>query len=368
MRLARKIIKLKRLLALLPLILNFKSYTSKADERNPSPEALKKIYEIQKKYKFDISNPFCIGDKEDPFEMGATMADGPYKGQCIDAEVNRPPFILDGTTSDYIEVANIRHADQWWIGRIEFGGVEKVYYEMVEFDNIVPGVRNGHVELRFVMKKDRPIKLRSQVVTIDKTEELDDLVVSYNAYGVHGVPFDAVQGIEKKFGLLGRLVSTYDRANHQIVFSKGVTSQIELQLDEHQKSLLLLRAIHRSDFLINYRTIYHTLFNNCATSSFDLIDDTIPRRAGVPDFIDEYSKWLGPIKDIFKNDWFAILPHIKDLIFQPSIDALGARGLIKGWGPTLNEEYNNGEVSLRKVQKHRGTIRNPDHPLVPTYN
>ena len=89
---------------------------------------------------------------------------------------------------------------------------------------------------------------------------------------------------------------------------------------------------------------------------------------GVPGFVEEYSKWLGPLRDILNNNWFAILPHIKDLIFQPSIDALGARGLIKEWGPTLNDEFNNGEISMHKVQKHRGTIRNPDHPSVPIFN
>jgi hypothetical protein len=340
-----------------------------ADEKSTTPEIEKQILEIQNRYGFAVIEPRCVGDKEDPFEMGAVMPGGFFKGQCIDAENNRPPFVLSSVAAlnseldaQPIEVANIRHANQWWIGRIEPDSIDRVYYEIVEYRSSYPGIRNDHVEIRFVFKKNSPIQLRSQVVTQNKREELDDLVVSHNAYGVHGLGFNPFLGVQNRFAILGRMVSTYDRANDEIVNENGRVYQIELNLSDRQKYDLLLKAVQRDSQMIGYKWLYHTLFMNCAVSLFDLLDATIQRPDGVPSYVQAYSQWLGSWQWLYGSNWLAILPFIRDLIFQPSIDALHARHLVNRWVPTLNEEFNNGEVSLGKTQKHQDTVRHPDHP------
>ncbi len=271
--------------------------------------------------------PQCRGDKDDPFDFGVVIQSGPYRSECMDLSNNRPVIILNGDeNSDEITVANIRYKGHFWIGKIKKNSVKKVQFELVKFGEMdidlskmveaVPALEDivikksqsnnkivkavtAHTQYRYLFSE--PIQLESQVVTEDqpfKTDTLDDLTFTFNAYGVNGVGYDVEAGLSGTFGLVGKAIATVDRSVEEINWDKSDIKLVDLnwnavvkrnkeiqssghKIDENKLSKegamfhLLLTSFRHSQSM-GYRGIYHTALRNCTTEAFDLLDNAFP--------------------------------------------------------------------------------------------
>jgi hypothetical protein len=245
----------------------------------------------------------CIGDQEDPMDLGAKMQTGEYRGECLDISSNRPVVILGGDeNSDSMTIANLRYNGKFWIATFKKQSIKEVQFETVDFGKIHVNkpelgidtdAVTAHTQIRYLFNE--PIQLESQVVNgIDPIEQktLSDLTFTFNAYGVNGVGYDVKAGMIGNFGLVGKAIATADRSVEEIIWDKSKVELHTMQWDfankltgrttsENMYHYLYKSFTHSQN--MGYKSIleratsaYNTAFRNCTTEAFDLIDEAFP--------------------------------------------------------------------------------------------
>ncbi len=344
------------------------AHFAQASETQPSNEAILAVKKIRDQYHLIVSNENCVGDREDPFDLGPGMIRGPLKGQCLDSESNRPVALLQSSPQSFL-LGNIRFANKWWFGEISREAVADVFFEIVEFKSPVSLVKTAHTQLRFAFKPEHSMRLTSQVVTQNEKATLDDLTVTFNAFGVHGVGFDILEGVRDSFGLVGKFISSYDRSIEEMIGDHSTVRQIRMNLTEEQKQIVFRQAVLHSQRM-GYSTMYHTLHANCTTELFDMLDEAIPRgpdvysftRSYAPKFINKFGG-IGVIEPLTSfNQSLATTSHIRDLTIEPSISALKERNLYGEEIEPLNIAMDNGKLAQTIVETFKSTVRKPGHP------
>jgi hypothetical protein len=361
-------IKLPIIIPYLILVCLFVNIVPKtfASEYVTSPELSEQVSKIRKKYNVKIENPYCIGDKEDPFEIGATIKSGPLKGQCFDTELNRPVMVIENNITK-LKLANVRFANQWWIGEISNNSVKDVYFQIIEFESPVSFIKVAHTQLRFTFKDSYEMKLNSQVASQNEVAFLKDITISFNIFGIHDLGFSVSAALDNSFGIVQKIISPYDRSVEEMIYDKSLVRQFKLNLLDIEKNKLLIFSIFNSQVL-GYNKNYDLLNRNCTTELFNLIDEVIPPPKGVlaysrdfsPTFIQKYMSAIqGPVNSIFTYG------NIQDLIIGPSLEALKKRNILGEEIEPLNISMQNGELAMEVIEHYKKTVRHPSHPLIP---
>jgi uncharacterized protein DUF4105 len=223
----------------------------------------------------DTSWPGCRLAPGDPFDPDAAMVGGRFRGRCLDTREQRSAVLLrDRSGARKVVLANLRHADRFWIAEVGPEALEDVIFQTEYFPAVVPA---AHVELRFRFRPGQGPRLTPQVPD-DGTApvRIDDLVFSVEAVSlVDGEPYDLVKGLFGHFGTAYRLVSLDDRRRDMVVKQRHRVTQLRLRLTPRQERAVLAHTLHLSD-QSGMRVVYNTATRNCASELFRVIDRAVP--------------------------------------------------------------------------------------------
>jgi hypothetical protein len=268
----------------------------------------------------------CIIDKNDQYDIGEVMRAGVYKAQCMDISVKRPAIILSEDDSK-ITIANFYHEGTFWIAEMPKSGVDQVIFQIADFPDPVPLISFAHTQLRFIMKPGMSIKLTPQdtgsklaPTEIDQVNLVDQVSGPKNEDD-----FIASKGLGPTYGNILRVMGSMDRAKEELGSfdkktgkSEDLTRQYLLKMTDQEKDTALVNGIRLSAKL-GYSDIYHLFKENCTTTAFAILDDSI-----------KYPHHVGKFKI---HPW-----EILDPIAGPSLSALRKRKLIDKEIETWNEE------------------------------
>jgi hypothetical protein len=282
----------------------------------------------------------CVLDRGDPYDPGARMPRGRYRGRCLDtSELRTLRLLTDAEAASHglsvprgwKAVANVRHADRFWIALIDPAAVADVVMQIENFPAIVPA---AHTELRFrfapergaLLVPQRPGDARDSVV-------LTDLVYTVEAsYAIGGEPYDLVKGMRDFYGLVYRLTSLEERYQAMVVEQGHLVQQVRLDLSAEQGRDALVHALELGH-AAGSGAMYHTLWRNCTTELYDVLDRSV-----------EY----GPRRRALKSTFFFVrtLPTL-------TRQGLRIRGLLdpspRGEWPDLTREFETSGRARRDV-------------------
>lgn len=259
----------------------------------------------------------CNFDHADPYSPNIKMPAGKYVGQCLDTQLHRSAKKLAENDNE-ITVANFQYEDQYYIAHIPKHSVEKVIFDIVHFDTSVPLINAAHTQLRFVLKTGKKIILESQSRSKAYSRvEISDFILSVHGDGPRGVDYSLIEGLNKNYLAVYRLVETKTRALED---KERKINQYKLHLTEDEASQVMLEAVYKST-KTGYLNIYHTLKLNCTTELFKVIDLALQSRYQVKKFNISVLQALDPVEG----------PALKALIYR---NILVRNSKLK----TLNEE------------------------------
>jgi len=261
----------------------------------------------------------CILSKTDPYDLGEVMREGDYKGQCMNTSLRRPAVILSEDDAK-ITIANFFHAGTFWIAEIPKSGVDQVIFQIASFPESVPLIKFAHNQLRFVMKSGITIKLTPQDTASKLAPtEIDQLNFVDQPTGPKGLDeYEGSKGLSPTYGNMLRVMGTIDRAHEELGGNDDTTRQFLLKMTDDEKNLALINGVRLSAKL-GYDDIYRLFSENCMTTAFDILDQSVT-----------YKKHVKAFK---QRLW-----DIHDPVVGPSIRALKKRDLIDKEIETWNEE------------------------------
>lgn len=269
----------------------------------------------------------CIADIHDPYSKGVSMPSGPHEGQCIDTAAKRAVSIL-GHDRTGLLISNFRHENQFWNAWIPVHSVESVEFVIVDLDAkklSSLGIDVFHNHLRFHIKKNSPILLKSQSTSgPTKQTTVDDVIISLNYMAPKGVEYNPIKGLNSKQYLSAlQVYSMHDEAYSRFVKQKKNVFAIKLNLNESQGWRTLLTGIIRSSNL-QYSVPYQSWNSNCTLEVFNILDQTL---------FPYYSENVKPFE-------FSIW-DIQDANFVPALEALKERNLINDFKDVylVNKEF-----------------------------
>jgi hypothetical protein len=268
----------------------------------------------------------CIINKADPYDVGPVMLKGPYKDQCIDISIKRPAVILSEDDSK-ITIANFYHAGAYWIAEMPKAGIDQVIFQIASFPDSVPLISFAHTQLRFVMKEGMSVKLTPQdsASKLAATEITEFSFVDQVSGPKGEDDFDASKGLGPAYGNILRVMASEDRAKEELGGydkktgkSTDLTRQYLLKMTDDEKIAAMINGVHLSAKL-GYTDIYQLFKDNCTTTAFTILDESV-----------KYSHHVGEFKI---HPWNVLNP-----IAGPSLSALKKRKLIDRELETWNEE------------------------------
>ncbi|MBT4793112.1 MAG: DUF4105 domain-containing protein, partial [Halobacteriovoraceae bacterium] len=202
----------------------------------------------------------------DPYEIGARLSESTYShaGKCVDADLFRPAKIIK-ETGESIVFSNYFHDGEYYTFELKKSHpIEHLFYQILRFD-VIQGITAGHVQFRVKFKT--PVVIVSQTDTSKKVE-VNDIIVSFEAARPKGVKYNFALGTMDSYVLVGRIMSGQAKLKEEY----ASTQQYEIKLPNKTDSMdLLITAIKQSD-KDQYKRYYDTLWPNCATQIFDLMD------------------------------------------------------------------------------------------------
>ena len=218
-----------------------------------------------------IKDAKCATDANDPFDPAVMLARGPNKGECLDTSELRSIVLLNESTDGIVTVANFYHAKKFWNAVIDPKKVEKIIFQIENFQAIVPA---AHTQLRIVMEKGSEVQLTSQTEKngLVETTKLREIIFSVEAVKpTNGEQYGLVTGAEQHFGLAYRLASMKGKFQSMILTDHHTVRQYNLKLSAEEKEKVVRNALTlggNSD----YKKFYHTLVRSCTTEAFKVLD------------------------------------------------------------------------------------------------
>jgi hypothetical protein len=262
----------------------------------------------------------CITSKTDAYDIGETMHEGDFKGQCMDVSARRPVVILS-EDDDKIVIANFYHNKTYWTAEIPKSGVDQVIVQVASFPFPLPGVKFAHAQFRFVMKSGLSIKLTPQ----DSASKLAPTELDqFNLVDQPSTPkglqddYNPLKGAKSTYGNVLRAVGTVDRAHEELGGNDDTTRQFLLKMTDEERVAVMINGLHLSAKL-GYDDTFKLFSENCTTTAFEILDESI-----------KYERHVHKYK---MATW-----DLHDPIAGPAIHALKERKLIEKELETWNEE------------------------------
>ena len=235
----------------------------------------------------------CLLDPSDRYDPRAEIPSGPFKGRCLDTRELRSLRVVSRGEAEarglaarpgLLYLANVRHADRFWLAAVDPGAVEAAIVQIEFFPAIVPA---AHTQLRFRFAPGRqPVLVPQRGGAPKDRVRLRDLVYSVEAVPVMGGdPYDLVKGMEDHFGTAYRMVSLSDRYRRMVVTDHHRVIQLRLKLTPRERRELFVHAVRLGD-RSGMKLMYHTLGRNCTTELVRVIDQTVA-----------YSPWRSAVKN-----------------------------------------------------------------------
>lgn len=267
---------------------------------------------------------------DDQFELGAKFSEKTYqnKGQCLDEEVFRPA-IITSDNDEFLEFANYQHAGKFWTTKISKSQpIEATYVQVLRF-NVVQGVTAAHVQYRMTFPKENPIILTAQDNS-GETATVSDIIVSFEAARPKGVGYNFALGVLDSFAIIGRITSgefkLEEKSKEGAIFEQY---QIDLGSDKNEIDVLINSIKRSAEYGVD--TYYNTLWPNCTTEVFDLIDETLKlQEKGTERFL-----------TVMSNDPIA----------GPTITALEDRSILIKRVADMRDEIENGSTEAPEEKK-----------------
>lgn len=262
----------------------------------------------------------CVLDQNDPYDLGWRFPDrtrSPYRGQCIDTSQKRPPLVLKADASG-ITFANFFYKDRYYTASIPAGAVEKIYFQIAEFDKVLGVIQPAHTQLRFQLRADRPALLTPQFRG-GRQVLISNFVYSTDYMAPAGVPYDALRGMREIFMNMGRFVAIEDRVKWQVVTNQNTVRQFELNISGHHLDQVLWASIGNAADR-STKDVYSTISMNCTTEAFRVL-------------------YLGLQRPVPNRPWYPT--SLFSPVTPSSINRLKSMGLIdhRSERATMNEEF-----------------------------
>ncbi len=182
----------------------------------------------------------------------------------------------------FFYVANFRYDKQYWIAKIPKDGVEKSIFQFQQLQTsnknkviaaLIDYVAAGHVQVRFVMKRDKAIELRPQ--KLDQQNKPGAFVWDFS-YSLHS-GFSQLQ--DKKFSAFGdglkggyvvthNFVATVDMAYKMSRMGLDA-KQYVMNFSPEQSDALLAHYVEKSIGLKENEITYHTFKRSCVTNAME---------------------------------------------------------------------------------------------------
>lgn len=235
-------------------------------------------------FNFPAKNPNMDGCKTrpcscscyDPYEPRTFAIAGLDKDSCLDTCTMRNLLVLNdierikfNPEKDEIVIANIRHNQTFYVGKVNPQNIKEIIYQ-VDWFGVWP---QGHGQLRFVF--DKPVTLIPQLTNTDRTkvEKIKDLVFS-----VHGT---TVPNKEMNFQtvLNGEITSVFmigslnDGIKYAVAQEKHTIEQHLLKLNNEEKVAIFNNLLNHSQ-TIGYTRVFNLTDNNCVSELFKILDNS----------------------------------------------------------------------------------------------
>lgn len=246
--------------------------------------------------------------QEDAFERHLVFPQGTkYAGEPLDLSVTRSlielsdqqilSYGLETSPNDirrdrFVYAANFRHMKRYWVAKIPKNGARRAIFQFQNLSSLarkgIPApvlewLRMGHIQMRFQMRADSPIELRTQVPEPGQqrqTAKIFDYSYALNAVrSVHrrGQGFDPLgDGMHSGYGLSQTFISTPDSMDFFRAANLNV-EQYPMTLTPAQASSMLRFYLDRSIHSIETE-IYNTIAESCVTSTMKGIYSAVPNK------------------------------------------------------------------------------------------
>lgn len=213
-------------------------------------------------------NCLCNGSINDQYNLGLRFSQGKFKGQCINSCEKRPVVVLRSTNTGEersgLEVANIFHEGEFWKSHLPTNNILKSKIIFEQFTN-----KFNHVAIEFVF--DRHIDIH--LISHNQPERIlllrrNSFVFSSEGIAANDQRYDMIDGFKGNYPMFYRLYST--EKFKELAAKKGhpVTSY-NTKFDKLENQKLLLSSLEKST--TQSGSVYQLFFNNCATSTIDLL-------------------------------------------------------------------------------------------------
>lgn len=211
----------------------------------------------------------CGSQGLDPYEKPMKYIYGKHVGQCIDSCKHRYIEILKADPdAEYVEISNLFHDNKFWKARVPTNKVERVE---VFFENFRKSF--NHVALQFYFEEGHPVELELQDKSLEgpKTFSTTSLIVSPEGIPPKGKEYNLYDGMMGHMALMYRVYSAEQYDYFQSTLGYPLRFY-KAKLAEKEMNRLLAISLRKSADGTN--GVYQLVFNNCATSSMDLILDS----------------------------------------------------------------------------------------------
>lgn len=243
---------------------------------------------------------------QDSFERHLTFKEGTkYAGEPLDLSATRSLIELsehdilgygleikagDVDRSKFAYVANFRHLQKYWVARIPKSGVRRAIFQFQNLSSlakkgipkpVLTWMRMGHVQMRFQMRENSPVVLKTQVIGEAKqTARVYDFSYALNAVrsvSNKGQAFDPLgDGMHSGYGLSHTFISTTDSMDYFKTVDLNV-EQYSMSLTSSQAEKMLQTYIRTS--LTSVETeVYNTLAESCVTSTMNGIYSAVTNK------------------------------------------------------------------------------------------
>lgn len=223
---------------------------------------------------FHPENPTCVRDAKDPYDPGATMHFGSGLHQCADTNGIRAVAIISENENEIV-AANFRFKEKWWVAKISKHDIESVSFQWIRFDPYIPHSDFAHAQLHFVMNKQHPVVLTSQVQGQADSTTLPGFVVTSTSFKARDTDPGAIDNVNGNLGILTFLTSWDSESWKGPYNGKPRSADTALGLDLNDRIRLMSVAIGRAEKNA-YKRIYSAGTSNCNTSVFDVLDEAFP--------------------------------------------------------------------------------------------
>ncbi len=218
----------------------------------------------------------CSCSCYDPYEPRIFVQVGSDKDKCLDTCTMRNLTILGineknkfTDNENEIVIANIRHNETFYVGKINQDQIKEVIYQ-VDWFGVWP---QGHGQLCFVFNE--PIDLIPQLTNTDQTKisKVKKLVFSIHGTTIPNKQLNFQTAMNNEITTIYMLGSLSDDINYAVAQEKHTIEQHLLNLTNIEKSLIFKNLINHSNN-IGYSRLFNLTDNNCVSELFKVLDNS----------------------------------------------------------------------------------------------